>query len=104
MITTHKDLVYLIIIVGRKKATHLLASISEFGGRGIHTLYGKGSVNASYLQYALGLVAEDNKTVITCLLPKEKSDAMLKMLINQHDFNKPNTGIAFTIPIEELSH
>lgn len=104
MITGHKDIVYLIIIVGRKKAKPLLASVTEYGGRGMHTLYGKGSVNASYLQQALGLVPEDNKMVITCLLPKEKSDAMLKMLINKYDFNKPNTGIAFTIPIEVLSH
>ncbi len=104
MITDHKDIVYLIIIVGRKNSSPLLASVYEFGGRGIHTVYGKGSVKASYLQYAFGLVPEDNKLVITCLLPKDKSDGMLKMLINKYDFNKPNTGIAFTIPIEELTH
>ncbi len=104
MMAGNKDIVYMMIVVGRKHAPHLLEAITEYGGRGIHTIYGKGSVKASYLQYALGMVPEENKMVITCMLKKEKSDDMLNMLINKYHFNKPNTGIAFTIPIEVLSH
>ena len=51
-----------------------------------------------------GLVPEENKVVITCLLPSEKSDALLDMLVEKFNFDKPNTGIAFTIPVEKLSY
>lgn len=104
MLIVHKDIVYMVIIVGRNQTPKLLEAITEHGGRVINSIYGKGSVKASYLQSVLGLVPEENKTVITCLLVKENSDAMFDMLIDKFDFNKPNTGIAFTIPVEELSH
>ncbi len=104
MTVERNDIVYMMIVVGRKQAPALMEAITEHGGHSIQTLYGKGTVKASYLQYALGMVPEKNKTVITCLLKREKSDEMLNMLINKFHFNKPNTGIAFTIPIETLSH
>jgi hypothetical protein len=94
---------FLTLIAGRKNKAVLLKALWETGGRLINVVYGKGSVKANYLMDMLGLVPEENKVVITCLLPAEKSSVVLDMLAKKFDFDKPNTGIAFTIPVEKLS-
>lgn len=95
--------VFLTLIAGRRQKDALLAALSESGVKLANTMYGKGTVKASYLQNVLGLIPEENKVIITGLVLKEKSCAILDMLAEKFDFNKPNTGIAFTIPIETLS-
>ncbi len=96
-------LVFLTLIAGRKQKEALLDALTEGGGRLVNIVYGRGTINAGYLKSILGMVPEENKVVITCLLPGEKSDAVLEMLIKKFNFDQPNTGIAFTIPVEGLS-
>lgn len=96
-------IVFLMLIAGRKQKDALLDALTEAGGKLIKTVYGRGSVKSSYLKDMLGLVPEENKVVITCLLSGEKADAALEMLVKKFNFDKPNTGIAFTIPVEKLS-
>ncbi len=94
---------YLTLITGRKQRAALTHALWEAGGRLIKTVYGKGSAKSNYLLDMFGLVPEENKVVITCLLPHDKAEAVLRMLIDQFHFDQPNTGIAFTIPVEKLS-
>jgi len=94
---------FMTIIAGRKLRDTLTNSLSEQGGRLITIMYGEGSVKSDFLHDMLGLVPEENKVVITCLLPCNKVDTVLDMLVNKFHFDKPNTGIAFTIPIENIS-
>ena len=96
-------LVFLTIIAGRKEKDALLSAISESGVQITNTIYGKGTVNATYLQNILGLVPEENKVVLTCLLTNSQSDTVLHILTEQFHFDKPNTGIAFTVPVNRLS-
>ena len=94
---------YMTIIAERKKSDALLASLFGAGGRLINIVYGKGSVKASYVRDVLGLVPEENKIVITSLIPDEKVNSILEMLAAKFRFDQPNTGIAYTIPVERLS-
>lgn len=94
---------FLTLITGRKQRAALVHALSEAGGRLIKIVYGKGSAQSNYLLDMFGLVPEENKVVITCLLPRDKAEAVLQMLIDQFHFDQPNTGIAFTIPVEKLS-
>ena len=94
---------FLTVIARRKNKDELLNTLSAEGGRLINIVYGKGSVKSSYLMDILGLVADENKVVITCLIRSEKTDSVLDNLVKNFDFDKPNTGIAFTIPVENLS-
>ncbi|MDD2269890.1 MAG: hypothetical protein PHY15_10180 [Eubacteriales bacterium] len=96
-------LVFLTLIVGRKQKDEILTAMFESGAKLISTLYGRGAVSASFLKNLLGLVPEENKAVITCLITEDKVDATMQMLIEKFNFNKPNTGIAFTIPVSKLS-
>ncbi len=95
--------VFLTVIAGRKQKIALLDALAEMGGRLVNVVYGRGTVDASYLKCILGMVPEEEKVVITCLLPGEKTDAVMEMLVNKFRFDKPNTGIAFTLAVEKLS-
>lgn len=97
------QLVFLTLITGRKQKDALLNMLTESGGCLISTLYGKGSVKANYIKNVLGLIPEENKVVITCLLNDAKADAILEVLVKKFKFDKPNTGIAFTVPVNQLS-
>ena len=96
-------ILFLTLIAGRKQKDALLTALSQSGTRLISALYGKGSVKSSYLKNVFGLIPEENKVVITCVLTQVKADAVMKILIEKFRFDKPNTGIAFTIPIDSLS-
>ncbi len=97
------SITYVTVIAGRKQKDALLSALLEAGARVVTVLYGKGSVQASYLTNLLGLVPEENKVVIVCLVAQQRADALLKMLEEKFSFDQPNTGIAFTIPIDKLS-
>ena len=97
------DLVYLTVIAGRKQRDSLLTSIPEAGGRIVHVFYGKGSVKAGFLRDSFGFVPEENKIVITCLLQKKKTKDVFLILNEKYHFDKSNTGIAFTTPINQIS-
>jgi len=99
-----KQIRFLLIIADRKKKDELLTKMLDIGAKIVNTIYAKGSVNAGSFQNVFGFVPEENKIIVTCLLPREKSDEALKMLISEFHFDKPNTGIAITIPVEGLSY
>lgn len=96
------DLKYMVLIAGRKMKDRLLTALAECGGNLCNFYYGRGSVKASFLMDAFGLVPEENKIIITCLAPDNEIDAIFDMLVKDFHFNKPNTGIAYTIPVEKL--
>jgi hypothetical protein len=97
-------IVFLVVIAGRKQKDAILTGLSKAGVRLTNTLYGKGTVQASYLKNLLGLVPEENKVMITGLISGEKSGQVMNMLMEKFLFDQPNTGIAFTIPIEKLTY
>ena len=96
-------IVFFVLIAGRKKREAFLTALARAGLRLTNVIYGEGTAEANYLESLLGLVAEENKVVITGLLLKSETDAIFRMLIEQFDFDQPNTGVAFTMPIENLS-
>jgi hypothetical protein len=98
-----KGLVFLTLISDRKHKKALLDALTETGGRLVNIMYGRGTGNPNYIKDTLGLAREDSKVIIICLIPGEKSDAALEMLNRRFSFDRPDTGIAFTIPVEKLS-
>jgi hypothetical protein len=98
-----KGIVQLTLITGRAQRAKLTAALATVGGLLIETIYGRGSVKASWLQGALGFAAEEEKAIITCLISRAHADTALQMLSTDFGFNKPNTGIAFTTPVDAIS-
>jgi hypothetical protein len=98
------EIVLLAVIVERKQKNDLIDVLSEAGGQLINTIYGKeGLVKAGYLREALGLVPEDDRVIVTCLLPSEESDPLLETLAERFSLDEAHAGAAFTLPVEKLS-
>ena len=98
-----KEIVLLTVIIDRALRDSLITMLSEAGGQLINTIYGKGLVNADLLMEAFGLVPEKNRVIITCLLPSEESEPMIKTLVEEFGLGTLNAGAAFTVPVEKLS-
>lgn len=103
MNTNIKKIVYLTLIAGRKSKDDLISFLEREGGRIINVLYGKGALKANYFLDMLGLVHEENKVIITCLLLESKRDLLLTMLEEEFHFDKMNTGIAYSIAVDKIS-
>ncbi|MBQ9162666.1 MAG: hypothetical protein IJX74_05260 [Clostridia bacterium] len=94
---------YLVIIAEQKKKNKFLTLLSEHGARGIETVYGHGSMSPSAIAAAFGFEAEQSKVLISCLVKSENARELINVLYTDYNFNKPNTGIAFCIPVEGLA-
>ena len=97
------NLQYFVIIAGKKKKEKFLSLLSEHGARGINTIYGHGSTSPSLIAAAFGFESEQGKVLISCLIKTKTAKELIDILYNEYDFNKPNTGIAFSIPVEGLT-
>ena len=93
---------FLVVVAERKQKDALLTALLDEGIRLINTVYGKGTVNENYFLTTFGLVPERNKAVILCVSTRVKAQAALDMLTEKFDFEKPNTGIAFTMPVDKV--
>jgi hypothetical protein len=97
-------LVLLVIIAARKQKDALLTALPEFGAHLLHTTYAKGSVKVGSLPFALGFIPEKDKVIITCVLSYTQANIVFSMLSEKFRFGEPNTGISFTIPVENIAY
>lgn len=97
------SLQYFVIIAEQKKKDKFLTLLSDHGARGLQTVYGHGSMSPSAIAAAFGFEAEQGKVLITCLIKSENAKELMEILYNDYCFSKPNTGIAFSIPVEGLA-
>ena len=104
IVDTDGKIASLFIIAGRKMKDGLLNALLDADIHLIDTVYGKGTVKASMLMSTFGLVPEENKVMIVCLSTCEKIDKVLPMLEEKFNFSKPNTGIAFTVHVDNVSY
>lgn len=95
---------FLILITGRKHKDKLLAQLSNHGAHIVNTLYGKGTGGMGYAMNMFGFVTEEAKVVITCLIAGNRLPGMMDILTDKFKFKDPNTGIAFTVPVDKLSY
>jgi len=77
--------------------------LMSYGCHLIDIVYAKGSLKVGYFKDMLGLVPEEKKVLITCIVEGSRTDHLFEELISRYHFNEPNTGIAFVVPIDKLS-
>ena len=98
-----KEIVQITVIAGRGQKNELVDAIIENGGRFVTLSYGKGTVQCTALEEAIGLIPEINKVVINFFVNKKKSDRMFALFSERFNFDEPNTGIAFSVRVNEIS-
>ncbi len=97
------SLQYFVIIAEQKKKDKFLALLGENGAHGIETVYAHGSMSPSAIAAAFGFEAEQGKVFISCVVKTETAKKLMNTLYHDYKFNKPNTGIAFSISVEGLA-
>ncbi|MDR0934876.1 MAG: hypothetical protein LBM03_01040 [Erysipelotrichaceae bacterium] len=90
----------LIVICSRKKRQKIINSLCEYKATLFNVVYGHGSAKKENILKAFGLSFEHEKAVIFSFINKNRSKEALNMLKDVYSFGKPNTGIAFTIPVD----
>lgn len=94
---------FITLISGRKLKGELLRLLLNSGCHLIDVVYVKGSVNNEYFKDMLGLVPEEKKVMITGLITHNLTSQLLSDITTKFNFDKPNTGIAFVVPVDKLS-
>lgn len=94
---------YFVIIAGQKQKNKFITLLSEHGGHIVDVVYGKGSADTGLWASTFGFEVEEGKALLSCLIPVDKSADLIKVLYNDYGFKKPNTGVAFAVPVEGLA-
>ena len=94
---------YFVIIAEQNKKKKFLALLDEYDARGIEVVYAHGSMSPSAVAAAFGFESEQKKVMISCLLKDEKAKQLLDVLYVDYKFDKPNTGIAFSVSVEGMA-
>ena len=100
--TTISSLQYLVIIADKKKKDKYLKLLATHGVNGINTIYGKGSMSQSAIASAFGFESQQNKVLMASLMKYDLAKEIIDILYTDYKFSKPNTGIAFSIPVDGL--
>ena len=98
------EIFYLVVIAGRKQKDSILSALCKSGGHITNFFFGSAATKVSNFMDLLGFVRERENVIITCLTSSEEVDSIFNMLNKDFGFDKPKTGIAFTIPVEKLSY
>lgn len=94
---------YLTVIAARKNKDNILKLLVNSGCHLIDVVYAKGSVHSGYFKDMLGLVPDEKKILITCIVTSDLTPQLMKQFVTELNFDQPNTGIAFVIPVDKLS-
>ena len=101
--TLMNRLQYFVIIVEQKKKNKFLSLLGDYGASAIKIVYGHSSMSPSTIAATFGFEAEQSKVIIFSLLKFEKAKELIDVLFKEYKFNKPNTGIAFSVSVEGLA-
>lgn len=103
MIDSDSTIDYLTVIAARKYKDDILKMLLDSGCHLIDVVYAKGSATSDYFKDMLGLLDDEKKVMITCLLASNITTQLMEQFITKLNFDKPHTGIAFAVPVDKLS-
>ena len=98
----NNSLQYFTIITSTKSEKSIIKLLNENCAHVIEIIYGHGSATKGVLAQAFGFDTEEKKLLITCLVPTNVAKNLIDILYDEYNFNKPNTGIAFSMKVEGL--
>ena len=96
-------LYYFTVIANRNMKDPLVKALSDNGVKLLSATFGHGAAKSNQFLIAMGFVVEHKKVVITGLVKGEHKLKIFEMLARDFGFDKPNTGIAYSIEVEKLS-
>ncbi|WP_100065371.1 P-II family nitrogen regulator [Miniphocaeibacter massiliensis] len=89
-----------IVIVDKGRASKILNESKKIGVKGGTILYGTGTVNSGLLH--LLELYEIKKEILIMVIPNELNEELYKLLKDKFHLERPNKGIAFNIPLDNV--
>lgn len=96
-----RDHQLIVTIVKRGWATKIIDAAKTAGARGGTILHGRG-VSIHEQKKLLGIPIEPEKEIILTLIHKDKTDDVLKAIVEAGQLQKPGTGIGFVIDVDKI--
>jgi len=99
----NEEWVNLIIITKRANKKEIVQMLYDHDAAMVIQAYAFGSATDGFLR-ALGLTQEEKKLFLSCFIAENRVQEVFNYLNYKYHFNAPNTGFAFTIPVEKISY
>lgn len=96
------EILRLTIITSRRKKDRLLSLLTRYNVHILTANYATGTVNANFLEELIGLIPEEEKIMMNCLIKKNQKAEIFQALRQDFHFDQPNTGIAFTAKVDQV--
>lgn len=103
MTTNNKNLQYFVVIIIKDLKDEILSILSEHNAHLIEIIYVHGTIRTNPLVNAFGLDCNECMVMISSLLKYENAKELTRVLYENYRFDKPNTGIAYSISVDSLS-
>lgn len=91
----------IVTIVKKGWAERIIDAAKKAGARGGTVLHGRG-VGIHEQKKLLGLPIEPEKEIILTLIHKDKTNDVLKAIVEKGQLQKPGTGIGFVIDVDKV--
>jgi hypothetical protein len=99
-----ESIVMMTLIAKREEKGTLLSALLESGIHLSNVSYGRGFVRTGYVKYSFGMSRDIRTVIIFCVSTDTKINMFLERLLTEFNFDKPHTGIAYTVPINQISY
>lgn len=93
----------LVVIAKRKDKEKLVKALFEREVLMMNQSLVKGSAKEGLLR-ALGFSREVHNVMLSGFIKESQTSEVLALLVDKFNFNAPNSGFAFTIPVESISY
>jgi len=100
----NEQIVYLMVIAPREQKDKLISELHSNNAIYLNVMFGHGSLDGSKIATLFSFATEPRKVVITAFVRTSQVSDIFNLLEEKFQFNQANTGFAFTIPIERISH
>lgn len=92
----------IVVIVERGKANAIVKKVTDAGAHGATIAYGRGS-GEQVFSFFRSLQVEPSKEIILIIAPEDKLQQLFDVVIEAAKVKEKGKGIAFTIPIRNLT-
>lgn len=96
-----RDHQLIVTIVRKGWAAKIVNAAKAAGARGGTIMHGRG-VGIHEQKKMLGIPIEPEKEIILTLIHKDKTNDVLKAIVEAGQLNKPGTGIGFVIDVDKV--
>jgi nitrogen regulatory protein PII len=99
VLTCHK---LLITVVQKGKAKKIIDATREAGAEGGTILFGRGTgIHEQAKLFSIPI--EPEKEVVLTLIARDKTEAVLRAILEDSGLEQPGKGIAFVLPVERTT-